>query len=144
MPMSSCHPDFSRRDCVRVLDAGSTFWTVFCPKCGQVLVEWQGSLKCPRGGMVLSQEMRASLAGLCPTEEPPPHVVPAEVLSNYTDPTWYCPSDGSPLRVRLVQSPTFPTCHCVLGGLVLQELTERYPHGDWPPKSTTKHRWRIR
>jgi len=127
----------------RALDSGTTLLSMFCPKCGQALVEAEGSLKCPRGGMVLSDELRELLVGLTLTQ-PPPHVDPAEVLGNYTDPTWYCPTDGSPMRVRREQSPTCPTCHCVLTGLVVQQLIGGHPHSDWPPKSMRQHRWRMR
>jgi hypothetical protein len=117
---------------------------MFCPKCGQLLVEAEGSLKCPRGGMVLSEELRELLIGLIPGDQPPPHVVPAEVLGNYTDPTWYCPTDGSPLRVRNEQPPQCPTCHCVLTDLVVEQLVGEHSHSDWPPRNVRQHRWRMR
>lgn len=96
---------------------------MFCPMCGDTLVNVNGELTCVRGGMGLSRDMERRLAECYVARSRRPREARATFQWGGT---WHCPGCG----VRAEEREG--TVRCPQCGLCMNEflflLIERHPH----------------
>jgi len=97
---------------------------VFCPKCGAVLVEHEGSLTCVPGSMPLSPRMREFLADTFIDRTRTWEIKPASFRWGGR---WFCPADGAEM-VEADGIVRCPTCMTAFPGPLLYQLIERHAH----------------
>lgn len=71
---------------------------MFCPKCGQVLIAWEGTLYCQTGEMPLSEHLRDSLSARYAKDSPPQSGLPEFKRQLHDGLRWFCPGCGNPLN----------------------------------------------
>lgn len=102
---------------------------MFCPKCGDELAVVRGTLTCVRGGMPLSNEMKADLIEVFIGKTGSTQ----RRLSSNTSGEWYCPGCGVPMIAKN-GSVICPDCGGLLDDFVYP-LIEFHPHrgahGNW-------------
>lgn len=97
---------------------------MFCPKCGETLVDVAGELTCPRGNMGLSQKMASDLYECFVTETR----LPKEREYNFQwGETWFCPGCGIQMIEGDKGAVRCPQCHKNLSEFIYN-LIERHPH----------------
>lgn len=99
---------------------------VHCPKCGDVLREDGGRLRCEAGEMELSQVVATEIRAM------PPTVDPAEAVhrpgsSRRIGGRWFCPRDAA-LMVEEDGRISCPRCGRTLSGVLIYDLIELHPH----------------
>jgi hypothetical protein len=99
--------------------------SIFCPRCGGVMEERDGTLTCSTFGSALSSHAQAALKAIVISG-------PQADESNRDQPirwgvAWFCPADGQPLR-EVRGALLCDVCRRILPGRLVYELTDFNPH----------------
>jgi hypothetical protein len=97
---------------------------MFCPKCGDELVEVEGELTCVRGNMKLSQNLAARLTECYVDGVSTPR---EQTFSFGIGGEWFCPGCGTQAREKPRGVIRCAECERSLNEF-LHDLTEKHPH----------------
>jgi Zn finger protein HypA/HybF involved in hydrogenase expression len=102
-------------------------FAMYCPKCGDVLKEEEGTFTCLRGDMPLSQYMAVHLYScfVSRTEEPKEFQFTTGGYS--VGGLWFCPGCGVVMREETPGAVRCPECRRNIGSF-LHGLIELHPH----------------
>jgi len=74
------------------------FQRMFCPKCGKMLIAWEGTLYCQTGDMPLSGYLRDSLSARFAKDSPSQSEMPEFRQQFHGGLRWFCPGCGNLLN----------------------------------------------
>lgn len=100
-------------------------FVVFCPRCGQPMVEVEGRATCAASGMDLSPMMQRTLEEYCAEQ---PALTPSRETRARWGAAWYCPRDGAAMSSSDFLLPVCPKCGGVMAEFTLYQLTELHVH----------------